>query len=129
MPRFLNPPTLPRPSSRHAHGVVHGVAAKRLVISPQPGVRADGAIPDGLRAGVEAACDRVLAILAAAGMAAEDVLRLTVATTEADGGAVAREAATAKFGAATPAFSYLQVAGLGEPGLRVTVDAEAVRET
>ena len=128
MPRFLNPPTLPRPATRHAHAVVHGAPTKRLLISPQPGSRLDGATPDGFRAQVEAACDRVLAILAAAGMGPEDLVRLTLTTVEADGGAIAREAATAKFGAATPAFAYLQVAGLGEPGLRTALDAEALRE-
>ena len=53
MAEFLNPPTLAKPGSRFSQGVVVQGAGRRLFISGQVAMKADGSLVEGLEAQTE----------------------------------------------------------------------------
>ena len=128
MPRYLNPPTVPKPASRYSQAVAVGAEYKRLIISGQIGVTASGALAQGVEAQMEQAFDNLLALLAAAGLASTDLVRITCYVTRPGSVAAFRAVREAKLGNHAPACTYLEVAGLADPGYLVEIDGEAVQE-
>ena len=128
MPRFLNPPNVPRPSSRYAQAVALGPAIKRLVISGQVGLNAEGVLAHGLEAQMARAFDNLLALVEAAQLTPADIIKTTVYVTVPGSVAAYRQIREAKLGKGFPAATYLEVAGLALPEYLVEIDGEAVRE-
>jgi 2-iminobutanoate/2-iminopropanoate deaminase len=128
VPRFFNPATVAAPASRYSHAVEHATTARRLVISGQVGVRADGALADGFEAQMEAAFDNLLSILADAGMEAADLVKISVFATVPGSVAAYRSIRDRRLAGHAPAATYLEVAGLARPEWLVEIEAEAVRE-
>ena len=128
MPRYLNPPNLPRPASRYSQGVAHGAAYKRVLVSGQIGVDASGKLAEGIEAQMAQALDNVLAVIAAAGLGPADVVKIVCYVTEPDRVKAWRRLREEKLGACQPAATYLQVAGLADPAWLVEIEAEAIQE-
>ena len=128
MPRYLNPPDAPRPASRYAQGVALGPAAKRLVISGQIGLNAEGVLAQGLEGQMAQAFDNLLAVVAAAGLTAADIIKTTTYVTVPDAVAIYRKIREEKLGKGFPAATYLQVARLALAEYLVEIEGEAVRE-
>jgi 2-iminobutanoate/2-iminopropanoate deaminase len=128
--RRFNPPTVAATAGRYSHGTVHalGPDLKRLVCAGQVGITPDGKVAEGLQAQVEAACDNLLAILAAEKLGPEHIVKLTafVADPSPDAVTVVREVRARKFGDNAPSSTYLVVAGLASPALKFEIEAEAV---
>ena len=82
MPRFFNPAAVAAPASNYSHGVEHAAGARRLLVSGQVGVRPDGSLADGFEAQAAVAFDNLLAVVAEAGMAASDLVKITAFATE-----------------------------------------------
>jgi enamine deaminase RidA (YjgF/YER057c/UK114 family) len=129
MPRFLNPPNVPQPSSHYSQGVLTGPCSKRLFISGQVGMGADKALAQGLEAQAELAFDNLFAIIAAAEMTLADLVKLTVYCAVPGSIGIIRQVRTRKLGRHAPASTYLEVAGLANPSYLVEIEGEAVRET
>ena len=87
---------------------------------------ATGAIPDGAAAQAERAFANVLAILAAAGLGPESVVKTTVFLADLADFAAVNEVYARVFPAPFPARSCVQVAALPR-GARLEVEAIAVR--
>ena len=87
---------------------------------------ATGAIPDGAAAQAERAFANVLAILAAAGLGPESVVKTTVFLADLADFAAVNEVCARSFSAPFPARSCVQVAALPR-GARLEVEAIAVR--
>ena len=126
MNREINPSSFPAPQSNYSQGVVHDGGTERLVISGQVGVRTDGSIADGLEAQMQQTWDNFLTVLETAGFEKGDVVKVTLFTTvpalhEFRHG---REKALAGH---APAATYVQVAGLADPGFLVEIEGEAVK--
>ena len=82
MLRRITPPTIHPPFANYCHATDVPAGARWLVVSGQLGIRPDGVVPDGV-AGQAALCfDNLLAILAAEGMSAADLVRLTTYLTD-----------------------------------------------
>ena len=60
MPRFLNPPTVPFPTSRYSQAVALGPSTKRVIVSSQIGADVEGNLADGIEAQMELAFDNFL---------------------------------------------------------------------
>jgi 2-iminobutanoate/2-iminopropanoate deaminase len=73
--RTLNPDSVVKPASNYVQGVVHSVAAERLVISGQLGVRPDGTLEDGLEAQMERAWRNLFGVMDAAGFELHHLIR------------------------------------------------------
>lgn len=128
MPRFLNPPSVPRPASNYSQAVALGAEYKRVIVSGQLGLSADGVLAEGLEAQMRQAFANFRAIVEAAGLTTNDVVKLTVFVTVPGAVGLVRAIREEMFGAHAPASTYLQVAGLADPSFLVEVEGEAVQE-
>lgn len=128
MPRFFNPRTTARPSSKFSHGVVHSARGRRLVISGQVGVLADGTILPDLESQMEAAWDNLVAVLDEGGMGVTDLIKITAFVTVPGAIDVFRKVRDKRLLGHTPASTYLEVAGLARPDFLFEIEGEAVVE-
>jgi enamine deaminase RidA (YjgF/YER057c/UK114 family) len=128
MPRFFNPRTTARPSSKFSHGVVHSARARRLVIAGQVGVLADGTVLPDLESQMEAAWDNLVAVLEEGGMAVQDLIKITAFSTVPGSVDVHRKVRDRRLGGHVPAATYLEVAGLARPEFLFEIEGEAVVE-
>lgn len=128
--RRFNPPTVCAPLGRYSHATVHslGNGLKRLVAAGQVGVGPDGVVKGDLAGQIEQAWDNLLAVLAAEGMTANDLVKITYFTTDASPEALklSRDIRARKLGDVQPSSTYLVVAGLAGPNLKVEIEGEAV---
>jgi 2-iminobutanoate/2-iminopropanoate deaminase len=128
MIRRWNPDTMPTPASRYSHLALAEGATRRLEISGQVGLHADGTLAEGLAAQLDAAFANVDRALSAAGMDRTNLMKITVYLTDPGAQAVAvyraRRDAWVGDGPA-PAATLLIVAGLASPLWLVEVDAMA----
>jgi enamine deaminase RidA (YjgF/YER057c/UK114 family) len=126
----LQPEKVHKPPSRYSHALLHplGGGARRLVLSGQVGMAPDGTVAKGMAAQIEQAWDNLLAILAAAGMRAHHVVKVTVFVTDrsAETLRLVRETRDRRLEGHAPAMTYLVVAGLASPEFMVEIEAEAV---
>lgn len=126
MKRF-NPPAVAVPASRYSQGVLHG-AGQRLLISGQVGVSQDGTVVHGLKEQIDLAFTNFMAVLAAAGMGPEHVVKITAMALNPDALPHYRAARDRAFDGHPPASTYFQVAALASPDFLFEVDGEAVKE-
>ncbi|MFZ4533756.1 MAG: RidA family protein [Alsobacter sp.] len=125
----LNPPEIAKPASHYSHGVLVPASATRLLISGQVGVQPDGVVADGLAAQIEQAFANLEAVLAAAGMGAGDLVKITAFMVPSDGVGLFRTIRDRRLLGHAPACTYVQVAGLASPAFLFELEGEAVRET
>ena len=128
MPRFLNPPAVIAPASRYSQAVEHRLGGRRLVISGQLGLTPDGTLAEGLEAQMAVAWDNLIAILHDAGMAVNDLVKVTVYVTVPGSVGPFRTIRDAKLAGHAPACTYLEIAGLARPEFLVEIEGEAVKE-
>ena len=128
MPRFFNPAALAAPVSLYSHAAEHRLGGRRLVISGQVGLRADGTVAEGLEAQMEVAFDNLLAVVAEAGMAVTDIVKTTAFVTVPGSVLAYRSVRDRKLQGHAPANTYLEVAGLALPAYLFEIEAEAVKD-
>jgi enamine deaminase RidA (YjgF/YER057c/UK114 family) len=128
MPRIVNPTTIVKPASRYAQGIVHRAAAERLLISGQVGIAPDGAIEPGLEAQMQRCWSNLFAVLADAGFAVSDLVKITVLMTPPGDIALYRGMRDRMLDGHLCATTFMLVAGLAHPDLLVEIEGEAVRE-
>lgn len=128
MPRYLNPTTVPTPSSRYTQAIALGPEARRLIISGQVGMKPDGTILKGLEAQTEQVFDNILALIAEAGMEVTDIVKIVTYCTVPGQMQTIREVRQRKLGNHAPASTLLIIAGLANPEFLIEIEAEAVRE-
>jgi enamine deaminase RidA (YjgF/YER057c/UK114 family) len=75
MNRVVNPETIRAPFARYSHGVLVPHDAQLLVTSGQLGVEADDTVPDTIEEQAVLCFENIKAILEAAGMTFDDVVR------------------------------------------------------
>jgi enamine deaminase RidA (YjgF/YER057c/UK114 family) len=130
--RRNNPPTVHPPLGKYHHATVHplGNGLKRLVMAGQVGIKPDGQLAGDLGAQIEQAYDNLLAVLASEGMSAANLVKITYFTTEKSPEALklSREIRAKKLGDVNPSSTYLVIAGLAGPDLKVEIEGEAVGE-
>jgi 2-iminobutanoate/2-iminopropanoate deaminase len=128
MPTFFNPPTIHAPAPSYRHGALHALAGRRLVISGQVAVRADGSIVEGLEAQFEQCFDNLLAVVEGGGMSVGNLVKIVTLVTVPDAIATFRAVRARKLGDHVCAATYIQVAGLARPELMVEIEGEAVQD-
>ena len=128
--RRNNPPAVHPPLGRYSHATVHplGEGLKRLVMAGQVGIKPDGKLAGDLGAQIEQAYDNLLAVLASEGMGPGDLVKITYFTTDGSAEALklSRDIRAKKLGDVTPSSTYLVIAGLAGPNLKVEIEGEAV---
>lgn len=131
MSETINPPGWPRPSG-FAHGIV--AQGRYLAISGQVGWNErNELVSDDFLEQARQALRNVMTVVAAAGGAAEHLVRLTWYVTDRDEYRKSLQALGAAYreiiGTHYPAMALVQVAALLEEGAKVEIEATAVLPT
>jgi 2-iminobutanoate/2-iminopropanoate deaminase len=127
MNKVHNPPTVPAPSGSYNHAIEIPPNARVLHISGQLGIGLDGKLKQGTGDQAAQAWANILNILAAAGMGAENLVKITTFITNAGDVAAVRAARQQALGDVKPASTLLVVAGLAAPEYRVEIEAVAAK--
>jgi enamine deaminase RidA (YjgF/YER057c/UK114 family) len=124
------PTELAAPLARYVHAVEISTPGKMLFASGQLAVALDGSVPEG----IDAQCDLIFAnldaILAAAGLGRDDVVRVNAYVVDR-GDLKPYMAARDRWfaGHAPPASTLMLVSGFARPEFRVEIEIVAARET
>ena len=120
-----NPPAVRAPTG-YAHAIEIRGAERRLIISGQVGMAADGSLPETGGGQIAQALANLRAVLEANEMTVMNVVKTTVFLTDRSLLGAYRAARTALFAEHAPASTLLFVAGLADPRFVVEIEAEAV---
>ena len=120
-----NPNEIHPPLGPYAHQIEVTGPQRVLYLSGQVGMKPDRSVPETAVEQLEAALDNVLANLAAAGMSAADLVKLTLYLTEEIEAPLRGEVLTRRLDGATPAMTLVYVPRLAAPPLKVELDAWA----
>ena len=123
--KFVNPDSVPKPASNYSQAVELDARTRRLVISGQVGVHPDGSLANGYEAQAEQAWGNVLAILAAAGMRADNLVKIVVYDVAPGNVAAYRSIRDRFLQGHAPAATYVVVAALASPLFLTEIEAEA----
>ena len=123
---FASPDAVARPIPIYNHVAVIPAGARLLALAGQVGQQNDGEFPPTVEGQFAQALANILTIVASQGGDASSVARLTVFATEppSDMGALSA-AITAAFPDALPAMTFIYVAGLYAPHVKVEIEALA----
>ncbi len=120
-----NPSTVRAPTG-YTHAIEIRNPERRLIVSGQVGLAADGTIPASGEGQIAQAFANLTAVLAANGMGIANIVKTTVFLTDRALLAPYRAARAAAFAGHAPASTLLFVAGLADPKFVVEIEAEAI---
>ena len=124
--KFIDPPNAPPPAANYRHLAIVPSGRRLLVIAGQIGNLMDGTIVEGLEAQYEQALSNITAIVASEGGAPDDIARITVFLVEKPSkGELIQQANKGTFPGGPPAMSWVYVAGLFRPDVKVEIEAIA----
>ena len=124
--KFVDPDTAPAPAGGYRNLAIIPSDQRILAIAGQIGNRMDGSIINGLEAQYAQALANINAIVTSEGGSSLDIARITVFLTEkpSDWESIG-EANTKEFPEGPPAMSWIYVAGLFRPDVKVEIEAIA----
>ena len=123
---FINPPSAPPSAGGYRQLAIIPSNRRLLVLAGQIGNTMDGTIVDGLEQQYEQALANIVAIVESEGGTSSDVARITVFLTEKpEGSRKIGEANDKYFPNGQPAMSWIYVAGLFRPDVKVEIEAIA----
>jgi enamine deaminase RidA (YjgF/YER057c/UK114 family) len=125
--KTYNPAAVAQPTGPFSHGVETPANARWLYLSGQVGMAADGTVPTDLAGQAEQCWRNIKAILAAAGMGVENLVKCTHFLTRAEDVPVYGKIRAQQLGEARPASTLLVISALARPGLLVEVEAIAAK--
>ena len=128
MPTPLTPTTLRAPFSNYAHAVEVAAGARLLFVSGQLGVGLDDAVPEGAAAQAELCFDNVEAVLHAAGMTLDHVVRVNAYVSAREHLAAYMAVRNARFAGREPASTLMIVSGFAREAFVVEVEIVAADE-
>ncbi len=114
--------------SGRTHGLVHGRIFKRLLIAGQVGADHAGHAPADFESQVELAFDNLLAVIEAAQLTSDDLIRIMAYAASPGSLALYNLVRERKIGSVTPVSTYVEVAGLGDPRWLISIEGEAIQE-
>ena len=127
MGSYFNPPTVAAPLGKYSHACAVPANARWLAVAGQVGTDAGGNTPEDVETQCRNAFANVRAVLAAGGMAAEDIVQMRVYLCDREHIGAYRAAREAMMGAVMPPNTLLIVASLASPAWKVEIDALAAR--
>tara|TARA_B100001123_G_scaffold410479_1_gene505639 strand:+ start:809 stop:1207 length:399 start_codon:yes stop_codon:yes gene_type:complete len=124
--KFINPKNSPPPAANYTNLAVVPQNHRLLVLAGQIGNLMDGTLVDGLEAQYKQALKNILSIVESEGGTAGDIARITIFLTEKPGDhSLIKAANDDVFNGQNPAMSWLYVAGLFRPDVKVEIEAIA----
>jgi 2-iminobutanoate/2-iminopropanoate deaminase len=122
-----NPAAVAAPGGPYSHGVEVPPNARWLYLAGQIGTAADGSLGSSLEAQADQCWRNIKAILAAAGMGVENLVKVTHFLTRAEDVTAYGKVRALHIGDARPASTLLVISALARPGLLVEVEAVAAK--
>lgn len=129
MTRFFNPKGVTAPASRYSHGAETPSGFRWLHVSGQLGIGPDGALADSFEGQIAQSFANISAVLAGAGMAVADIVKITVYAVPATAETVRsyREARDRWLEGHAPTATYIANVALVDPRFLVEVEAVAAK--
>ena len=127
MNKPFNPAGIHDPIGAYSHGVEVPPNSRLVHLAGQVGMASDGTVHSDIAQQTEHAFRNLLAVLAEAGMAITDVVKLNAYLTRVDDAPGFREARGRFLGEHRPAMTLVFVSALARPELRVEIDAVAAK--
>lgn len=127
MPKPLMPAGLAPPFARYSHGLEVPAGARLAVTSGQLGIDAAGHVPEDAEAQADLAFTAIAAILAEAGMAMTDIVRLNAYVTAREHMAGYMRARDRWMGTPPPASTLVIVSGFTREEFKVEIEAIAAK--
>jgi 2-iminobutanoate/2-iminopropanoate deaminase len=121
------PNTVAAPAGPYSHGVEIPANARVLYVAGQIGIAPDGKMPADLEGQADQCWKNIKAILAAAGMGVDDLVKCTHFLTRVEDVAAYGKVRARHLGEARPASTLLVISALARPGMLVEVEAVAAK--
>ncbi len=125
--KTYNPATVAAPAGPYSHAVEIAGDARILYLAGQIGTAPDGTLPADFEAQADQCWKNIKAILAAAGMGVEHLVKCTHFLTSQEHVAAYGKVRTRHLGEARPASTLLVISALARPGMLVEVEAIAAK--
>jgi 2-iminobutanoate/2-iminopropanoate deaminase len=125
--KTYSPNTVAAPAGPYSHGVEIPADARILYLAGQIGIAPDGTLPADFEAQADQCWKNIKAILAAAGMGVENLVKCTHFLTGQEHVATYGKVRTRHLGEARPASTLLVISALARPGMLVEVEAIAAK--
>jgi enamine deaminase RidA (YjgF/YER057c/UK114 family) len=125
--KSFSPATVAAPSGPYSHAVEIPASARVLHLAGQVGVAPDGSVPPDFESQAAQCWKNIKAILAAAGMGVEDLVKCTHFLTRAQDVPAYGKVRARHLGEARPASTLLVISALARQGLLVEVEAIAAK--
>lgn len=125
--KIYSPATLAAPAGPYSHGVEIRGDARILYLAGQVGVAPDGTMPADFESQADQCWKNIKAILAAAGMGVEHLVKCTHFLTRQEHVPTYGQVRTRHLGEARPASTLLVISALARPGMLVEVEAIAAK--
>ncbi|MDP6390619.1 MAG: RidA family protein [Alphaproteobacteria bacterium] len=122
-----NPDTVAAPLSDYSHGVEAPAGARWLYISGQVAIAPDGSIPDSIEGQATQVFENILAVLEAANMGAEDLVRINTYLVNAGYMGGFRAVRDKYVGQFAPASTMIMIGALATPDLLIEIEAVAAK--
>ena len=127
MNKAFNPKSTAAPQGVYSHGVIVPPGSRLLYIAGQIGARPDGSIGPTIQEQAEAVWQNIAAVLAEAGMAISDIVKLNTYLTRQENYALFAPVRAKYLGAHRPASTLVVVQALARPEFLVEVEAVAAK--
>lgn len=124
----INPERLKTPAGPYSHGIVIDPGMRWLITTGQVALEKDGSVPDGAEAQARLIWDFLEALLADAGMAMADIVRLAVFAVSPQALADHNKVRNEKLGTLAPVTTAVVVSALANPKYLLEVEITACRQ-
>ena len=125
--RLTNPSTVHAPLGLYSHMVTVPSGTELIYLSGQLGVRPDGSTPETIAEQADQVFANIISLLAAQGLGATDIVKLTTFMVAGQNGDAVRAARIKYLGVHRPASTAVFVSQLVDPAWFVEVEAVAAR--
>ena len=126
---FLDPPTVHKPGAAYSHSAVVPAGTELVFIAGQVGMRPDGSAAGSIVEQSEQVFANISAVLAAHGLEATALVKLTTFLVAGQDIQAVRAAVSRFLGGHRPASTLVYVSQLADPAWHVEVEAIAARPT
>lgn len=123
----ITPTDIAAPLGHYSHAILVPAGTDTLHIAGQVGAAADGTVPEAFEAQARLCWENLLAVLCAAGMGVESLVKTTVYLTSAADLPAFAAVRNGYLGSHKPASTLIVAAALARPEWKVEIDAVAAR--
>ncbi len=127
MNKIHEPAGVAPPVGAYSHAIEVAAGARTLYISGQVGILPDGSTASGIEAQTEAAWNNILRILEAAGMAVEDLVKVTTFVMHATDIGAVRAVRQRMLGDHRPASTLVVISRLASVDYLIEIEATAAK--